>query len=70
MPLSLEEGVTRVLESNQTRVGFALLADSIDVKYQDMTHCSLREIGVEHSKRPLAVAVQKNSPLKRKINDA
>ena len=42
MPMTLEEGVERVLESNHSKVGFALLADAIDVKYQDVTHCSLQ----------------------------
>ena len=70
MPMSLEEGVDRVLASNASKVGFALLADAIDVKYQDITHCSLQEIGVELSKRPLSVVVQKNSPLRKKINEA
>ena len=70
MPDTLEEGVARVLESNASKVGFALLADAIDVKYQDITHCSLQEIGVELSKRPLSVVVQKNSPLRKKINEA
>ena len=70
MPATLEEGVARVLESNASKVGFALLADAIDVKYQDITHCSLQEIGTEKSARPLAIAVQKNSPLRKKINEA
>ena len=70
MPDTLEEGVAMVLKGNGSRVGFGLLADAIDVKYQDITHCSLQEIGVELSKRPLSVVVQKNSPLRKKINEA
>ena len=48
------EPVNRVLESNHSKVGFVLLADTIDVKYQDVTHCSLQEIGTKQSPQPLA----------------
>ena len=43
--MTLEEGVERVLESNHSKVGFALLADAIDVKYQDVTHSASRRLG-------------------------
>ena len=44
--MTLEEGVNnRVLESNHSIVGFALLADAIDVKYQDVTHSASRRLG-------------------------
>ena len=45
--MTLEEGVNnRVLESNHSIVGFALLADAIDVKYQDIiTHSASRRSG-------------------------
>ena len=45
MPMSLEEGVASVLASNASKVGFALLADAIDVKYQDITHSASRRSG-------------------------
>ena len=70
MPDTLEEGVAMVLKGNGSRIGFGLLADAIDVKYLDVTHCSLQEVGVEESMRPLAIAFQKNSPLRKRVNDA
>ena len=70
MPDTLEEGVEKVFEGNGSRIGFGLLADAIDVKYLDVTHCGLQEVGVEESMRPLAIAFQKNSPLRKKINEA
>ena len=43
--MTLEEGVNRVLESNHSKVRFVLLADAIDVKYQDITHSASRISG-------------------------
>ena len=43
--MTLEEGVNRVLESNHSKVRFVLLADEIDVKYQDVTHSASRRLG-------------------------
>ena len=68
MPMTLEEGVNRVLESNHSIVGFALLADAIDVKYQT-SHTQPPGDWDRASAQPLAITFQKNSPLRMKINE-
>ncbi|RWS17767.1 glutamate receptor ionotropic: kainate 2-like protein [Dinothrombium tinctorium] len=62
---SFESGVRRVKESN-----FALIADSIVIKYAELTNCDLEEIGSEFSRKPIALAVQKNSKLLDDLNSA
>ena len=39
-------------------------------RYLAMTECDLQVVGDEFSKRPYALAVQKGSPIKDKLNDA
>lgn len=47
-----------------------LAADSTQVKYATMTNCDLVSVGSEFSRKPLALAVQQNSPLKDQLSSA
>ncbi|XP_064468502.1 ionotropic receptor 25a-like [Ornithodoros turicata] len=70
MPTSFQEGVMRVKESKGSQEGFAFIADSTQVKYATMTNCDLVSVGSEFSRKPLALAVQQNSPLKDQLSSA
>lgn len=70
MPEEFEEGVRRVKESKGSQEGFAFIADSTQVKYATMTNCDLVSVGSEFSRKPLALAVQQNSPLKDQLSSA
>ncbi|XP_065286331.1 ionotropic receptor 25a-like [Dermacentor albipictus] len=70
MPTEFEEGVRRVKESKGSQEGFAFIADSTRVKYATMTNCDLVSVGSEFSRKPLALAVQQNSPLKDQLSSA
>ncbi|XP_075538331.1 ionotropic receptor 25a-like [Dermacentor variabilis] len=70
MPTKFEEGVRRVKESKGSQEGFAFVADSTRVKYATMTNCDLVSVGSEFSRKPLALAVQQNSPLKHRLSSA
>lgn len=58
MPASLTEALERVRASTLDD-GFALLANANLVKYAVMTDCSLKAVGDEFSRKPMALAVQK-----------
>lgn len=66
---SVEEAVNMVRKVNRTSE-FAFLAEAMTIKYLILTSCDFRQVGEEFSKKPIAFAVQKNSPLKKKIDDA
>ncbi|KAH6941509.1 hypothetical protein HPB50_019166 [Hyalomma asiaticum] len=70
IPAHFEEGLRRVKESNGSQEGFAFLADATLVRYAIMTDCELTSVGSEFSRMPLALAVQKNSPLKDQLSSA
>lgn len=53
---------------NTTDSHFALITETSDVQYQTMIDCTLKEIGPEFSKKPYAIALQKNSPLTKEFN--
>lgn len=58
MPPDIESGIKRVKSSNLDD-GFALLADANLVKHAVMTDCSLKSVGDEFSRKPIALGVQK-----------
>lgn len=58
MPTSVDIGVNRV-RSSSLDDGFALLADANLVKYAVMTDCSLKAVGDEMSRKPIALGVRK-----------
>lgn len=60
MPESTEVGVKRVKDSNLDD-GFALLADANTVKHAVMTDCSLKAVGDEFSRKPIALGVRKGN---------
>lgn len=66
---SVEEAVKMVREANRT-YEFAFIAEAITVKYLMLTNCDFRQIGEEFGKKPFAFAVQRDSPLRTKLNDA
>ncbi|XP_068974184.1 ionotropic receptor 25a-like [Bombus flavifrons] len=66
---SVEEAVKMVREANRT-YEFAFIAEAITVKYLTLTNCDFRQIGEEFGKKPFAFAVQRDSPLRTKLNDA
>ncbi|CAN7937960.1 unnamed protein product, partial [Ixodes hexagonus] len=70
MPEEFDEGVRRVKASKGSQEGFAFIADSTQVKYATMTNCDLVSVGSEFSRKPLALAVQQNSPLKDQLSSA
>lgn len=49
--------------------GFALLGDATDIRYLRMRYCDLKMIGEEVSRKPYAIAIQKESHLKNKFNN-
>ncbi|XP_031839388.2 ionotropic receptor 25a-like, partial [Nomia melanderi] len=63
------QAVKMLREVNRT-FEFAFIADAMTIKYLILTNCDFRQVGREFSKRQFAFAVQKGSPLKRKIDDA
>ena len=58
MPADIEAGLGRVKNSTLDD-GFALLADANIVRHAIMTDCSLKAVGDEFSRKPIALAVQK-----------
>ena len=46
------------------------VAEATMVKYAVMTNCDLQNIGNEFSRKPLALAVRQNSPLKDTLSSA
>lgn len=58
LPADIETGIRRVKNSNLDD-GFALLADANLVKHAVMTDCSLKSVGDEFSRKPIALGVRK-----------
>lgn len=58
MPSDTEAGLRRVKTSNMDDA-FALLADANLIKHATMTDCSLRAVGDEFSRKPIALAVRR-----------
>ncbi|XP_015435261.1 PREDICTED: glutamate receptor ionotropic, kainate 2-like [Dufourea novaeangliae] len=66
---SEEQAVEMLRKVNRT-FEFAFIAETFTVKYLMLTNCDFRLVGEEFGKKPFAFAVQKGSPLRKKINDA
>ncbi|XP_054005228.1 ionotropic receptor 25a-like [Hylaeus anthracinus] len=66
---SVEQAVKMVRNVNRT-YEFAFIAEAMTIKYLMLTSCDFRQVGYEFSKKPFAFAVRKDSPLKKKIDDA
>lgn len=60
LPADIETGIKRVKNSNLDD-GFALLADANLVKHAVMTDCSLKSVGDEFSRKPIALGVRKGN---------
>lgn len=70
-PKSLTEALNRIRETTTETLseGFAFIGNANDIKYLEITNCDLTVIGEEFAKKPLALAVQKGSPLKQTLNE-
>lgn len=68
MPENVEEATKRVLDTS--RYYFAFVGDAWDVRYMLQTNCGIEILGEEFSKRPIALGVQKGSPLLDILNKA
>ncbi|KAJ8687208.1 hypothetical protein QAD02_023002 [Eretmocerus hayati] len=62
------QNITHGLKRFESDSKFALITETTNVRYQVLTDCRFREIGPEFSKKPIAIALQKNSPLTEKFN--
>ncbi|KAL3077934.1 hypothetical protein niasHS_013463 [Heterodera schachtii] len=67
LPLSVEEAIDRVLNSEKE---FAFIADAMEIKYAILTNCQLQQIGTEFSRKPYAIAVQTGHVLKEPLSQA
>lgn len=63
---SVQDALQRVL--NATNYVFAYIGDAWDVRYMLQTNCGVEILGDEFSKRPIALGVQKGSPLVHVLN--
>lgn len=63
---NMEEATNRVL--NTTNYHFAFIGDAWDIRYMLLTNCGIEILGDEFSKRPIALGVQKGSPLLHVLN--
>lgn len=66
LPETMEEATKRVL--NTTNNHYAFIGDAWDIRYMLMTNCGIETLGHEFSKRPIAIGVQKGSPLLDVLN--
>ncbi|XP_033323073.2 ionotropic receptor 25a [Megalopta genalis] len=66
---NVEQAAKTVRKVNRT-FEFAFIADAMTINYLILTNCDFRQVGQEFGKKPFALAVQKDSPLKRRIDDA
>ncbi|KAI6212829.1 Protein CBR-GLR-7 [Aphelenchoides besseyi] len=65
LPENAEAAIARVMEESNR---FAFIGDAKLVKYATFTNCKLQQIGQEFSRKPYALAVQKDSRLKNEIS--
>lgn len=63
---NIEAAAQRVL--NTTNNHFAFIGDAWDIRYMILTNCGIETLGDEFSKRPIALGVQKGSPLLHVLN--
>lgn len=70
LPPDSATGIQRVRESTLDE-GFALLADANTIRYAVMTDCSLKAVGDEFSRKPVALGLRKgDDELKNHVNQA
>lgn len=67
LPKSSEDGVERVRNSTLGDE-YAFISNAHFVRYQEMTHCDLRVVGEEFTKRPVGLMFQIDSPLTKQFN--
>uniref|UniRef100_A0AC35U534 PBPe domain-containing protein n=1 Tax=Rhabditophanes sp. KR3021 TaxID=114890 RepID=A0AC35U534_9BILA len=65
LPENTEKAIERVLTSEN---GFAFIGDAMEIRYAVLTNCDLQQIGQEFSRKPYALGVQANHPLKDKLS--
>lgn len=58
------------MRNSTTASGFAFVGDATDVRYLEMMNCDLQMVGEEFSRKPYAIALQKDSPLKGQLDTA
>lgn len=63
---TVEHAFQRVL--NSSNYVFAYIGDAWDIRYMLQTTCGVEILGDEFSKRPIALGVQKGSPLVHVLN--
>lgn len=68
LPENLHVATNRVLDT--TNYYFAFVGDANDVRFMWQTYCGIEILGDEFSKRPIALGVQKGSPLKDVLDKA
>lgn len=59
MPSNLSQAIERV-KASTLEDGFALLANANIIRYATMTDCQFRAVGEEFSRKPIALALEKN----------
>lgn len=69
MPKTFNEGLERV-KASPNNDGFAFISEGSMVKWAAYTNCDVQSIGNEFSRKPLALAVQQESPLKDILSSA
>lgn len=67
-PSNMKEAVERVASST-AKGGFAFLGDATDIKYLARNNCQFQVIGEEFSRKPYAIGIQQNSPLKNDLDE-
>lgn len=63
---NIEEATKRVL--NTTNNHYAFIGDAWDIQNMILTNCGIETLGAEFSKRPIALGIQKGSPLLHVLN--
>ncbi|KAG7201199.1 hypothetical protein KM043_003986 [Ampulex compressa] len=57
-------------ESGKVMFKYAIITEVTRIRYVTMTHCDVRQVGKEFSKRPVAFMLRQGSPLRDKFNQA
>ncbi len=81
MPDTFAAGMARVLNGSFALIGQIICdanqrlfqsctGDNLKIKYAEMTNCDLRKVGNVINRRPIAIGVQKDSPMKDMLSQA
>ncbi|KAG1654620.1 Ionotropic receptor 25a [Nymphon striatum] len=65
LPRDYAEGIERIRTSD-----FAYIGDATEIKWAMTTECDFQPVGDEFSRKPYAIAVQKDSPLRDQFSGA